>query len=669
MAADPRRPAPRTPAPRTVDLRTAAPRRPAPDWLRHPLQIASGPGARGALLRGALSTGPLLAAGVAAHRVPEGVLAALGAMFATVNDRAGTRRTRLVRIGVPGLAVAVAFLLGSLVAAAAAPGGGVPAVLGTTSLVAVAAYLSGAVSTVGPVASMAALQALATLLIAAGLPHHGPPWTGAAMLAGGAGWVLLLAAALAPPHRGPGRARARAAEEREAVAAAFDALGGVLRAAGTDRVEDARRTLTAALDRAHAALDLHRRGRPSPAERRLRAQLAVAADACEAAVTLLWEARPLPAYAADAPLRLARAVRTGAPCGPLAAPAPDTPGRRALHEALLHAAEVFGTPGRTADAPPRPPLRDHPAVRRALGPLGREYGLRVALCTGACTAVAQFLRPDQWYWLPVTAVFLVKPDLGPLFSRSVNRLLGTAAGVGLFAAAAAALPGAAGPVAATALCGALLPVAWRNFAFQTAALTPIVLAFAVLSGSQGAPVSRLVDTVLGCGIALAVGHLPRLGGRRTAVAVHWAAALRAAQAYLERVVDAPDGPREERLRLRRAAYRALAEARTAVSQAAAELPPAGVAAADWAPAVTAVERLVDATTACAVRVEHGGRPLPAAEARSLADALARLADDADARRRPDGPALPDPVLLGSRCASLADVAGQLHAVRALSPAA
>lgn len=640
----------------------------APEWLRHPLRIAPGPGARGAVLRGALSTGPLLAAGVAAHRVPEGVLAALGAMFATVNDRAGTRRTRAVRIGVPGVAVAVSFLLGALLATAAASRGPVPDALWVAPAVGLAGYLSGAASAIGPVASMAALQSLAALLIGAGLPHHGPAWLGAALLALGAGWLLLLDTLLAAATR---RARPTAdhPEEREAVAAAFDALGAVLRALGTDRAEEARRTLTAALDRAHWALDHHRLGPTTAAERRLRAQLAVAADSCEAAVALLWEARPLPQHTADAPLRLARAVRTGEPCGPLAAPAPDTPGRRALHSALLDAAEVFGTPHRAVDAPSRPPLRRHPALRRALGPLGREYGLRVALCTGACAAVAQLLRPEQWYWLPVTAAFLAKPDLGPLFSRAVNRLAGTAAGVVLFAALCALLPGVAGPVAATALCGALLPAAWRHFALQTAALTPIVLAFACLSGTPGAPGNRLLDTFLGCLIALAVGHLPRLGGRRAAVAVPWAAALHAAEAYLDHLVSSPHGPRAERLRLRRAAYRALAEARTAVAQAAAELPPAGVPGEGWAAAVTAVERLVDATTACAVRIEHGGRRLPVAEARRLSDALGRLADDASARRSPGGPELPDPVRLGARCAPLADVADQLHAVRALSPAA
>ncbi|MEU1626741.1 FUSC family protein [Streptomyces sp. NPDC020096] len=640
-------------------------RRPTiPEWLRHPLRVPRGPVPYGAVLRGALTTGPLLAAGVATHHVAWGVLGALGALYATVNDRPGTRRTRLVRIGVPACAGALGILLGVLLAAAVPTG--IPSqALWLVPVLALAGYVSGAASAIGPIASAAGLQFLANLLIGIGLPHHGPVWLGPVLVAVGASWQLLVVSvALPEPH----------AEEREAVATVFDALGAMLSGAGTGRGEAERRRLTAAFDAAHAALDHHRGirrlSRASAAERRLRAQLSAATAVSEAAVTLLWEGRPLPATTLDAPLRLAHAVRAAEPCGPLATPTPETPGRRALHEALVRAAEVFDAPHHLAPVPPRPHrLRDHPGLLRAVGPLGREYGLRVALCVGACAAVAEVLRPAQWYWLPVTAAFLAKPDLGPLFSRAVSRVLGTVLGIAVFAALDAALPGVAGPVAAAALGGALIPVAVRHFAFQTAALTSIVLALAVVSGTNGAPGARLVDTILGCLIAFTVGHLPRIGGRRLAVFEHWAAALRAAEAYFVQVVSTPGEGHDERVRLRRAAYRALAEARTAVSQAAAELPPAGVPGAQWAPALAAVERLVDATTACAVRLEHGQRPLPADETRRLADALARLAADASARRPSRPLALPATTELSTRCASLADVADQLHVLRSISVAA
>ncbi|MEU9473413.1 FUSC family protein [Streptomyces avermitilis] len=642
----------------------AAHRRPTvPEWLRDPLRVAGGPVPYGTVVRGALTTGPLLAAGVAAQHTPWGVLAALGAMFATVNDRPGARRTRVVRIGVPAGAGALGIVLGGLLAVLCSPADGMPDGLWVVPALAFAGYLSGAVSVIGPVASAAGLQFLVVLLIGAGLKPPGPVWLAPSLVVAGALWHLLVVLATRPQaHR----------EEREAVATVYDQLGAALAAAGTGDGKTQRRAFSGALDRAYAALE-HHRGLPrfrraSAAERRLRAQLAVAGMAGEAAVSLLWEGRPLPSRTLDAPLHLAHAVRTGRPCGPLALPAPETPGQRALRDALTHAAEVFRVSGHPTPEPAPVRLRDHPGTRRALGPLGRAYGLRVALCVGACAAVAVLLHPVQWYWLPITAAFLAKPDLGPLFSRVVSRMFGTILGVVVYIALDASLPGAAGPVAAAALGGALIPVAARHFAFLTAALTSIVLALAGVSGTVGAPGARLTDTALGCLIAFGVGHLPRLGGRQPAVDEHWASALRAAEAYFAHVVAASAGGCEELDRRRRAAYQALAEAHTALAQATSELPPAGVRATRWAPPLAALERLVDATTACAVRLRNG-RPLPVDEGRRLADALGRLAADASARRGTDWPPLPTPTELSTRCTSLAEVAHQLHNVRRFTEAA
>ncbi|GGX88438.1 FUSC family protein [Streptomyces minutiscleroticus] len=636
-----------------------------PEWLRHPLRVASGPVPYGTVLRGALTTGPLLAAGVAAHHVAWGVLAALGAMFATVNDRPGTRRTRVVRIGAPAAAGALGTVLGTLLTMYLPPADGLPDGLWAVPVLALAGWLSGAVSVVGPVGSAAGLQFLVTLLIAAGSPPHGPVWLAPLLVIAGALWHLLVVLATRPrPHH----------EERRAVAAVYERIGAVLAAAGTGSGQAERRALSAALDHAHAVLEHHRGPRRlrrvSPAERGLRARLTAAGAAAEASVSLLHEGTPLPEAVLDAPLHLAHAVRTGGPSAPLVPPAPRTPGQRALRDALGHAAEVARTDRHTGpELEPVPVrLRDHPGTRRALGPLGRSYGLRVALCVGACTAVAVVLHPAQWHWLPVTAAFVAKPDLGPLFSRVVSRVAGTVLAITGYLALDALLPSTAAALTAAALGGALIPVAARHFAYLTAALTAIVLALAGVGGTVGAPGARLTDTLLGCLIALGVGHLPRIGGRRSAVHEHWAAALRAAEAYFAHVVGVPPGDRAELDRLRRAAYRSLAEAHTALAQAASELPPAGVPATRWAPLLTALERLVDATTACAVRLRDG-RPLPADESRRLADALARLAADASARRPTDWPPLPAPAELRPRCTSLAEVAHELHAVRRFTQAA
>ncbi|NEB72621.1 FUSC family protein, partial [Streptomyces fulvissimus] len=68
-------------------------------------------------MRGTLAMLPLLAAALA-DRPTAGVPAALGAMFAGINDRPGGRRSSVSRVGVPALAGAAGLLVGSLLPAA-----------------------------------------------------------------------------------------------------------------------------------------------------------------------------------------------------------------------------------------------------------------------------------------------------------------------------------------------------------------------------------------------------------------------------------------------------------------------------------------------------------------------------------------------------------------------
>jgi hypothetical protein len=101
----------------------------------------------------------------------------------------------------------------------------------------------------------------------------------------------------------------------------------------------------------------------------------------------------------------------------------------------------------------------------------------------------------------------------------------------------------------------------------------------------------------------------------------------AAHAYLAHVLSGSDD-RPARWVLRREAYRALAEARTAIAVAAAELPALArhTKGADKVAAV--LERLVDTTTACAVHLDDTGRLTPRHIGRL--DALLAEAAEADA---------------------------------------
>ncbi|MFD5731950.1 FUSC family protein [Streptomyces sioyaensis] len=656
--------------------------RAVPAWLAHPFRWQRLPVPWAAVARGALCAGPLLGAGLATGHPAPGVLAGLGSMLAGVNDRPGTRRTGIVHIGLPALASALGMLIGASLQAAGAGWWLVPALFAV-------GFVSGAGSVAGPVRSNAGMQMLATTVLGAGMPLPGAPWAKALYVLAGCLWLLVLRLVL----RSPRPAGGALSGERAAVARVFDALADALGAAGGPGAEPARRRLTAALDRADEALRLRRLTsrllrRPARTEELLLTERFAAATAlCEASVALLWEARPLPPRVAQSPRRFADALRTGRSPGRLSAPETSTAARGAFDRALLDAAVAFArreplpAPEPSPAPSRRPGWRRVPAAvaggalaavggrtrrgRRLFGPAGRDYGLRVAVCIAASTAVALMLRADHWYWLPATATFLVKPDLGPLFSRTVNRFAGTVAGVLVFAGAGLLLTGTWWPALVAGAGGALLPFATRHFALQTVAITLMVLSFVTVSGDPQAAVERIVDTSIACGIVLVVGHLPHLADPRRRIGQRVTAALWAAERFLRHVLEAePGADPTARLALRRAAYRALGEARAAAETAAAELVAARDRNPDWLTVVTAAERIVDAATACAVRLDHGAHRPSTEEAERLCRALAAMAEALeDPGRAPDA-AVVDPDLLPvPDCATLTDVATELERIR------
>ncbi|MFD7049825.1 FUSC family protein [Streptomyces mirabilis] len=581
-----------------------------PPWLAHALRAQRGPVPWSAVVRGALAAGPLLLVAVLSGRTSVGVVAALGAMLAGINDRPGSRRAAVRRLGVPALAGAGGLLVGSYA------GQHVGAVT-LTLLLTVLGLLAGAVSAVGPVASGAGTQLLVAAAIGAGMPLPEPGWQRALFFVGGAGWLLVLRLALPTPGAIAGDYRFDG--ERDAVGGVYDAVAALLEAVGGPDAPGRRVALTAALDHAQDALGGPRL-RPyasSAAERRLHAQYAAALPLAEAATALAWAGEAVPARAVEGPRRLAVAVRTSTHTGPLPAPARSAPALRALDDALLHAADTFDRGGDDSALHTRRRTATSLA-RTVLGSAGREYGLRVALCFGAGVAVAQALHHARWYgshahwyWLPATAVFLVKPDLGPLASRVICRAAGTVLGAVLFAGFAALLPRPAGLVALVALCGALIPVATRHFAAQTAVVTVLVLSLVMVGGEPGASWSRIGETLLACAIVLLVGHLPALGQRGGGVRARLTHAAEAAHVYLAHVLgDGTTDDRAGRWTLRREAYRALAEARASIDLAAAELPALARHAEGTDEVAATLERLVDTTTACAVQLDDNGRLTP-----------------------------------------------------------
>ncbi|MET9592967.1 FUSC family protein [Streptomyces sp. NPDC006516] len=571
------------------------------------------------MLRGALAGVPLLVA-VVAGQPTAGVPAALGAMLAGINDRPGSRRAAVTRLGVPALAGSGGLLLGTLIASAVGEGRSLvllPLAFGLLGLVA------GALSSTGPVASACGTQVMVAVVIGAGMPLPEPGPVRALLFLAGASWLLLLRLLL-PSEGRSGSGPYRLDGERQAVAAVYEAVARLLRATGGPHARAERAALSAALDQAQDALagPRLRRYASSGAERRLHAQYAAAFPLAEAATALAWAGAPLPDRIAEGPGRLAAAVRSGGPCGPLPAPARTDAGLRALDDALLRAASVF-------DGPTGSPLgargkRSSASVpRRAWSAAGREYGVRVALCCATSTVVAQWLHHDHWYWLPATTVFLVKPDLGPLASRVVCRAVGTVVGAAVFGFLALVASGPWPLFAAVVLCGALLPVATRHFAVQTAVVTVLVLSLVMLGGEPAASWGRVVESLLACATVLIVGHLPLPGRPGQGVRAALDTAVGAAHRYLGHVMAAPQD-HAGRGALRREAYRSLAAARTAIDLSAAELPAVARHSAGSEGVAKALERLIDTTTACAVELGHPTAELPPSHAELLARHLAEL---------------------------------------------
>ncbi|WP_078860356.1 FUSC family protein [Streptomyces sp. NRRL F-2747] len=138
-----------------------------------------------------------------------------------------------------------------------------------------------------------------------------------------------------------------------------------------------------------------------------------------------------------------------------------------------------------------------------------NYGLRLALCVGLAQALVVLMPFERGYWVPVTVVFVLKPDLGPVLSRALLRAAGTA--VGLLAAVAvfAAVPRGWWEVPVLVLLGALLPaLSARGYGAQTAAVTPVILLLSDMVNLEGAELAGqlMADSLIGCAVALVVGH-------------------------------------------------------------------------------------------------------------------------------------------------------------------
>ncbi|MBV7698225.1 FUSC family protein [Streptomyces sp. TRM70350] len=595
-----------------------------PDWLVRNLRSQPAPVNRPAVARAAVSLALPLAIGLTVDRPAYGALAAMGALSGVISDTAAAYRLRVLTIAVPQLFGAVGVTLGTLV-----HGHGWVAVATVTGV----ALVSGMISTIGAIASVSGLLLLLNAVIGAGLPLPGEWWTAPLLLSGG-GLLVLLLALLAWPLRS-------GVPERAAVAGTYRAVADLLAVCGADSAvayDDARHSATLALNEAYDLVLSHRarhHGR-SPELTRLVAQLNAVTPLVEAAPASHLSGRPLPPEVPAAIHALADAVETGR-TEPLRLrlPTPATESARAVDHALRHAADVVTAPDvdpygiDDLGGPASLGVRTAGAARNTVLSAGSwRYGLRLALCIGIAQALVSLVPVPRSYWVALTITFVLKPDFGSVFSRALLRALGTVAGLVVAAAVLSEVPRGWWDVPVLLLLAPLIPALTpRGYGYQTAAITPVILLLSDILNQEGTGLllPRLVDSLMGCAIALTAGYLLWPESWRTRVGDRLADAVADTARYVETAFAATADP-AARARMRRRLYRDLSGIRTEFQRALTEPPPTGRRAAAWWPLVIAVERIVDATTAARVRIGHGSAPPSKAEIDQVARQLRELSE-------------------------------------------
>ncbi|MFF2512923.1 FUSC family protein [Streptomyces sp. NPDC058086] len=596
-----------------------------PDWLVRNLRPQQAPIPWAAASRAAIALTLPLAIGLAAGEPAYGALASMGALSGVIGDTADAYRMRILNIAVPQLFGAIGVTIGSLVF-----GHGWVAVGAVTGV----ALVSGMISTIGAVASVSSLLLLLNCSIGAGLPLPGSWWLAPVLMSGG-GLLVLALALLAWPLRS-------GVPERAAVAHTYRTVADLLAATGTERYVDVRFAVTQSLNQSYD-LALARRafhhGR-SPEVVRLLAQLNAITPVVEAAPAVHQFNEPLPPEVPNALRHLADAIETGytGPIG-LGLPVPTNETARAVDHALRHAADVVSD--RDADKASlhnvddrlgRPAALRVRATRAArnvlLSAASWRYGLRLALCIGLAQALVSLVPVPRSYWVALTITFVMKPDFGSVFSRALLRALGTVAGLVVAAVVLALVPLGWWDVPVMFVLGPLIPVLGpRGYGYQTAAVTPVILLLSDVLNHLGTAllVPRLVDSLIGCAIALVAGYLLWPESWHTRVGDRLADAVADTARYVEYAFGTDVDP-AARARMRRRLYRDLSAIRTEFQRALSEPPPNGRRAAAWLPLVVATERIVDATTAAGVRLRHGAqRPSPA-EISHVALQLRELSD-------------------------------------------
>jgi hypothetical protein len=226
--------------------------------------------------------------------------------------------------------------------------------------------------------------------------------------------------------------------------------------------------------------------------------------------------------------------------------------------AAWRTAGVMTAPAEKEPTKPRErhaPLRRQPPIRDGLTTLRANvttrsaafrHALRLAVTIAIGTAVYRFVHLDRGYWLPMTALIVLRPEFQETFSRALARVAGTIGGA--FLATLLVYFYSPGPTGLTFL---VVGFAWGCYAFIranyvlfTVCLTGYVVFILTLSGvaEMTAATMRATYTIEGGALALAAYAIWPTWSAST-VRVSLAAMLESHSSYLRALLGAYADPR------------------------------------------------------------------------------------------------------------------------------
>jgi uncharacterized membrane protein YccC len=611
-----------------------------PGWLAEVVRPRRAPVPWPEMIRAVLAICVPLSAALALGRGSLGVLPAMGGILGTMADTGGPYLSRLKRV----TAAAAGGGAAGLAIGAATHGHGWLAVVALV----VVAGVSGVLSTAGDLGSVTGLQLLVYTALGAGpVGALRPVWHTAAGFLAGVLWALVLLV--------PGWLRAPYGKEQRDVAAVYDALAAQLQAVGGDAFTARRQAVTAALNTAYDEL-LTARAAATGLNRpraRLLGALNASLPVAEAAIALgLAGTRP-PPLVISVTSRLADAIRRAAEPPMIPPPWDDSPAMLALRDALAGSAAVLSRD--------RPDVEVRARRRRGLkaalfeelgaGQLGRIFTLRLMACMGVAGLVSEVFALQRSYWVPLTVAIVLKPDFGSVFARALQRGIGTVVGA-VAGAVLLVLVHGTWLLIPFGILAALLPFGRsRNYGLLATFLTPLVVVLIDLLGPAGWRLAedRLIDTLIGCAIVLVVGFAPWPMSWYSHLPRQYAQTVGDMCRYLEAALGAGGdavADASARARLRRPAYRALADLRAEFQRTMSEPPAISRRAAAWWPAVVGLEQVMDAITAAGLAVGQGAPVPPRADVRRLGDALRAVGQAAETGTAVEPvPGLPDDEIL------------------------